>query len=67
MYVLGGSLGTTYSDVEFNSSPQNQHCRISVSKGYSVNLSEPEDGANCCEEAEQEQAHDTSFLGGFNA
>lgn len=43
------SLGSTYSDIEFNSTPENQHGRVSVAKGDPVDLGESEDGANCRE------------------
>jgi hypothetical protein len=53
LVVLGDRL-ETYPDIEFNSSPENQHRRISITKGNSVDLGEPEDGTNRREQAEQE-------------
>jgi hypothetical protein len=49
-----GSLGTTYPDIEFNSSPENQHGRVSIAKGYSVDLGKPEDRTDRREKSEEE-------------
>jgi hypothetical protein len=53
LVVLGNRM-ETYPDIEFNSSPENQHRRISITKGYPVDLGEPKNGTNCREQAEQE-------------
>lgn len=52
MWCLG--VASTYPDVKFNGSPENQHSRVSVAKGYPVDLGEPKDGADRREQAEQE-------------
>lgn len=56
----------TYSDIEFNSSPQNQHRRVSISEGHTVNLRQTQDRADGREQTQEEETHHTRLLRGFD-
>ena len=62
MHAKPQGTWTTYADIEFNGSPKHKHCRIAIAVRDSVNLCIPQDGADCCEETEQEDANETEFL-----
>lgn len=57
---------STYADIEFNDSPEDQHCRVAIAVLDAVDLEVSHDGAKGGEETEQEDADKTNLLASRN-